>query len=221
MVNFGEIMNEQERRQAAGTAFDDCPTKKIDIDPTKLGEKHGLEGPKMMLTCAKYPTGTRFLDEKRAQHFGERSLVAQRLGCVSCEFSKGDPEKAVLEAQVAGLHEKLRDIPGKLYVQGHHIEAVQQSFIMTKETLRDISGYESATDAIGLGGLHFVGRRGEHVDGMYQNAAKFTLMSVDNMRNVEMHSIPHDEDRTAEYAYPRMMVCSLALGFLDNTEIRK
>jgi hypothetical protein len=228
MVNFAEIMDAEDMQATARQALDGCSNKTVDYRPgSRFGDPEAAEqGYTRMLelVCPKYPEGTEFVTGGHINNNVARARAALRLGCAACEFKNGNPEKAALEAQVSALHGKIREIPGKLYVQGNHTEAVFRGFVTVKETLREASGgYETATDAVGQGGLYFVNKRGEHVDRPYQQAAKFSLMAVDNLRNVEAHSLPHDDEiaQGAEYSYPRLMLCSLALNFLDATEIRK
>lgn len=206
-------------------ALDACSSKKVDFVAEQDFNSFLQKGPFLTLTCAKYPEGTPYLAEKDVAVHGERNKIAMRLGCVACEFRNGiSPEIATREAQVSGLHEKIREIPGRLYIDGHFTESVFRGLVTVKETLREVSGgHESAADAIGKGGLYFRTERGEHVEKAFQQAAQFSLMAVDNLRNVEAHSLPHpnEVEQGPEYAYPRLMLCTLALNFLDNAEVRR
>lgn len=207
----------------AGKALDDCSSKTVDFIPISgFSSMFGRDGRMLQLTCPKYPDGTEYLPEATSSMLMARQRIATRLGCSACEFSRS-PEQATREAQVSALHESIREIPGKLYIDGHYSESVIRGLITVKETLRNVSGgYESAADAIGKGGLYFRTERGEHVEKAYQQAAQFSLMSVDNLRNVEAHSLPHAKEieQGADYAYPRLMLCTLALNFLDTAEAR-
>lgn len=219
-MSFSEIMDSERQLDLGLKALDGCSSKKTNIGQPDVSQRSRM----LVLTCAKYPEGTQYTPEATVSNPRARSHVAARLGCMSCEFSAGDPDKKVREAQVETFHEKIKDIPGRLYIEEHFTEAVFRGLVTVKETLREVSnGHESAAEAIGKGGLYFLTKRGEHVERSYQQAAQFSLMAIDNLRNVEAHSLPHEDEikMGADYAHPRLMLCTLALNFLDNTEIRK
>jgi len=225
-MDFAEMSRDGAQLRMAARDLDHCSSKKVDFPQEKVtsfSNRLGRSSRMLQIVCHKYPEGTEFVVEENSHNAVARGRAAMRLGCIACEFKNGNPEQAKLEAHADAMHEKIRSTAGKLYVQGNHSEAVLRGLLIVKETLREVSdGYESAADAVGKGGLYFVTPRGSHVEKAYQQAAQFSLMAVDNLRNVEAHSLAHDDEvaQGPQYSYPRLMLCSLALSFLDNTEIR-
>lgn len=220
-VNFGEMASEGAHVNTAASAIDACSQKTVEIGPQDATTAQDRR--MLTIVCPKYPTGTEYVEESRIPYIGPRGKAAMRLGCTACTLSQEDPDKTVRKAQADALHERIREIPGKLYIEGHFTESVFRGLVTVKEVLREVSGHESAAEAVGKGGLYFLTDRGSHVEKAYQQAAQFTLMAVDNLRNVEAHSLPSETEvtRGAGYAFPRLMTCSLALGFLDTIELRK
>lgn len=108
----------------------------------------------------------------------------------------------------------------KLFNDGHYPEAVENSFKIVRDRLRELTGYEKGSDAFGKGGLYVKGASAVHVDTDFQQAVKLLTMSLDMFRNEKAHFADgniSDTNRAKEY----INLSNLLMGLLDEAEVRK
>lgn len=119
-----------------------------------------------------------------------------------------------------GIHPEICKKCEKLYESGSYAEAVEKSFKIVKDKLRKLTGYEKGTEAFGKGGLHIKGAAAANVDNDFNQGVKFLTMAIDMFRNEKSHtSDANIEDDIRAYQY--LTMSSLALYFLENSEIIK
>ena len=105
-----------------------------------------------------------------------------------------------------------------LFESGHYPAAVEKGFKIARERLRELTGYETGSEAFGKGKLHIRGAAADHVDGEFNEAVKFLCMAIDRFRNEASHSSDSRIDHPAR-AYEYLTLCSLAMNLLDDAEI--
>lgn len=119
----------------------------------------------------------------------------------------------------AGLHPQIRAKCEALYESGAFAEAVEKSFKVVRDRLRDLTGYEKGSEAFGKGKIHIRGAAASHVDSDFNDGAKFLMMAIDMFRNEKSHTSDAkitDPVRAQQY----LMLSSLAMNLLDSAEIR-
>jgi len=118
-----------------------------------------------------------------------------------------------------GLHSSIYEKCYDLYKNKTYAEAVEKSFKVVKDRLRSLTTFESGSDAFGKGKLYIKGAAAPNVDTDFNQAVKFLTMAIDQFRNEKSHtSDAKIEDPIRAYQY--LMLSSLAMGLLENTEIR-
>jgi uncharacterized protein (TIGR02391 family) len=118
------------------------------------------------------------------------------------------------------LHPEILDKCGKLYSDGYYPEAVGKSFLIVRDRLRKLTGYETGSEAFGKGNLHIKGAAADNVDEDFNEGVKFLTMAIDRFRNEKFHTSDANISDPAR-AYQYLALSSLAMSFLDNAEIRK
>jgi uncharacterized protein (TIGR02391 family) len=116
-------------------------------------------------------------------------------------------------------HPQIQKMCGELFVSGAYAEAVEKSFKVVRDKLRELTGYETGSEAFGKGSLHIQGAAAPNVDSDFNNGAKFLMMAIDMFRNEKSHTSNAkitDPVKAKEY----LMLSSLAMHLLDNAEIR-
>ena len=117
-----------------------------------------------------------------------------------------------------GLHPAIQERCVPLFNDGHYPEAVELSFKIVRSRLRELTGFETGSEAFGRGSLHIAGAAALHVDKAFNEGVKFLTMAIDNFRNEKSHtSDGHstDPDRAREY----LSMSSLAMHLLNQAEI--
>lgn len=107
----------------------------------------------------------------------------------------------------------------KLLNDAHYSEAVEKSFKIVKDRLRELTGYEKGADAFGKTKLHIKGASAEHVDEDFNEGVRFLCMAVDKFRNEKAHFADAkiiNPDRAMAYLY----ISNLVMFFLDEAEIK-
>ena len=113
------------------------------------------------------------------------------------------------------------EIEGKchrLFTEGHYAEAVEKSFKVVKDRLRELTGFESGSDAFGKGKLHIKGAAASNVDGDFNKATQYLMMAVDMYRNEKSHTSDAKIDDPIR-AYQYLVLSSLAMFLLEDSEI--
>ena len=121
----------------------------------------------------------------------------------------------LIRKDLEGLNPKLLAASEKLYRNQHYREAIGNAFMVVKDRLRDITGYENSYLAFDKGGLYIKGALAENVDDDFQEGAKRLLGAIDKFRNEKFHTSERgidDEVKALGYLY----MCNLALSFIDN-----
>lgn len=118
------------------------------------------------------------------------------------------------------LHKNVKQKCSKLYTNGHYPEAVEKSFKVVRDRLRELTEYETGSEAFGKSGLYIKGASAENVDKDFQNAVKFLTMAIDQFRNEKSHTSDGNINDPVR-AYEYMTMSSLAMHLLDNSEVRE
>ena len=126
------------------------------------------------------------------------------------------PIKAAVHGN--GLHPEIQSKCEALYSEGHLAEAVEKSFKVVKDKLRDLTGHEKGSDAFGTAKLHIKGAAAPNVDSDFNQGAKFLMMAIDMFRNEKSHT-SNAKITDPVRAHQYLMVSSLAMSLLDNAEI--
>lgn len=116
------------------------------------------------------------------------------------------------------LHKAIADRCEDLFRSRHYAEAVESSFKIVRDRLRQLTKYEKGSEAFGKGKLHVRGAVAPHVDGDFNEGVKFLTMAIDMFRNEKAHTaeIGVDDPRKAlQY----LILSSLAMRLLDGAEI--
>lgn len=122
--------------------------------------------------------------------------------------------------ETADLHADILEKCSALYSNQHYPEAVGKSFLVVRDRLRQLTGYETGSDAFGKGNLHIKGASADNVDEDFNAGVKFLTMAIDRFRNEKFHtSDANISDPVRAYQY--LALSSLAMSFLDNAEILK
>jgi TIGR02391 family protein len=118
------------------------------------------------------------------------------------------------------LHKNVKQKCSKLYTDGHYPEAVEKGFKVVRDRLRELTTYETGSEAFGKGNLYIKGASAENVDKDFQNAVKFLTMAIDQFRNEKSHTSDGNINDPVR-AYEYLTLSSLAMRLLDNGEVRK
>lgn len=119
-----------------------------------------------------------------------------------------------------GIHPEIKSKCSVLFKPGSYAEAVEKSFKIVKDKLRNLTGFERGSDAFGSGGLHIRGAAAKNVDGDFNQGVKFLTMAIDMFKNEKSHTSDAKIDDPVR-AYQYLIISSLVLYFLDNSEISK
>ncbi len=172
---------------------------------------------------------TRHNDAREAQQYvsegKERSIQLLRTAIkwLQDEIENMDgqpvPIVALKLTEHIGIHPKIQAKCEKLYSSGTFAEAVEKSFKVVRDRLRELTGHETGSEAFGKGKLHIRGSVAQNVDFDFNEGAKFLTMAIDKFRNEKAHTSDAKIDDPAR-ARQYLMLSSLAMSLLDDTEIR-
>jgi len=112
------------------------------------------------------------------------------------------------------IYKKCKD----LYKRDSYAEAVEKSFKIVRDRLRQLTDYETGSEAFGKGKLHIKGAAAPNVDKDFNEAVKFLTMAIDRFRNEKSHTSDAKIDNPIR-AYEYLRLSSLAMNLLDKTEI--
>lgn len=197
--------------------------KILDKDASEVQEFHRLDGHTNVFVIGKTEENNRrkteayFRDLKKG-----RSLLAGIL-----EFLKSTAdEDTETEAQpvdmssLDALHDKIKEKCSGLYLGKHYSDAVEKGFKVVRDRLRELTTYETGSEAFGKGGLHINGATNEYVERDFQEAVKFLTMAIDQFRNEKVHTSDGNiQDPVRAYEY--LTLSSLAMHLLDDSEVRE
>jgi uncharacterized protein (TIGR02391 family) len=108
---------------------------------------------------------------------------------------------------------------GSLFSDGAYAEAVEKSFKIVRDRLRELTNYETGADAFGKGRLHVPGAIASHVEEDFNKGVQFLTMAIDRFRNEKSHTSDgniEDPSRALQY----MILSSLALCLLERATPR-
>jgi uncharacterized protein (TIGR02391 family) len=127
------------------------------------------------------------------------------------------PTAALVLTEQIGIHPKIQSKCGGLYESLAFAEAVEKSFKVVRDRLRELSGYEKGSEAFGKGKLHIRGAAAPNVDADFNEGAKFLMMAIDMFRNEKSHT-SNAEISNPMRAHQYLILSSLAMYFLDDAE---
>jgi len=127
----------------------------------------------------------------------------------------GDNNVKLITKDLEGLNPKILAVSEKLYREQHYREAIGNAFMVVKDRLRDITGYENGYLAFEDGGLYIKGALAENVDDNFQEGVKRLLGAIDKFRNEKFHTSERGIDNDVK-ALGYLYMCNLALSFIDN-----
>lgn len=184
-------------------AFDACPNREI---ASKRGDNISV--------CPKYPDGV-VMDElySGTNMFSDprrREIFARSLGCISCPMKNKAVRLEHVREPFEGFHDAIRTHAKPQFDDGHYGAAVLTGTLVVRDRLRALTGFETASDAFGRGGLVIAGSANNYTDNNYQNFSKFIMMANDNIRN----ELAHTNDKNAHIKKP-----DIALQFLGNSSL--
>jgi len=135
----------------------------------------------------------------------------------SDDSPKETQPKITVMDELSGLHPKIIAKSQKLFKDEHYREAVGNAFMVVKDRLRSITGYESSFPAFEDGGLYINGAAAPEVDEAFQDGVKRLLGAIDKFRNEKFHTAEggiSDKNKALSYLH----VCNLALTFLETDQ---
>lgn len=116
------------------------------------------------------------------------------------------------------LHPDIFSKCQSLFQKAEYPEAVEKSFKVVRDRLRDLTGHETGSEAFGKGNLHIKGATATNVDADFNQAVKFLTMAIDMFRNEKSHTSNAKID-DPQRAYEYLTLSSLAMNLLDQAEI--
>lgn len=117
------------------------------------------------------------------------------------------------------IHPIIKEKCYSLYQSKEYAEAVEKSFKIVRDKLRDLTGHETGSDAFGKGKLHIKGAAALNVDYDFNQAVKFLTMAIDMFRNEKSHTSDSKIGDPVR-AYQYLAMSSLALSLIENSEIK-
>lgn len=120
--------------------------------------------------------------------------------------------------QIEKLHPMIHKKCESLFKNKEYSEAVEKGFKVVRDRLRELTGHETGSEAFGKGNLHIKGAAALHVDSDFNEGVKFLTMAIDRFRNEKSHTADGNIDNPLR-AYEYLVLCSLAMNLLDNSEI--
>jgi len=133
--------------------------------------------------------------------------------------AKLDVIRAAQEFPLSLLHAEVIAKCRKLFSSGHYAEAVEKSFRVVRDRLRDLTTHEKGSDAFGKTNLHIKGAIAPHVDKDFNDGVKFLTMAIDMFRNEKTHTSEtgvNDPTKAVQY----LVLSSLAMRLLDGAEFQ-
>lgn len=128
-------------------------------------------------------------------------------------------DEKVRPGTLSSLHPLLVEKCSNLYINGSYAESVEKSFKIVRDRLRELSDFETGSEAFGKGKLFISGASAKNVELDFQQAVKFLTMAIDFFRNEKSHTSDGKiDDPTRAYEY--LALSSLALHLLDGALVR-
>lgn len=199
--------------------------KILSDDASEVKEFHRFDGKANVFIGGSSPAAVaKNAQRKREAYFRDikksRSLLTGVLGFLRSTESGEDNPAPLSAGTLESLHGKIQEKCPGLYLGGHYPEAVEKGFKVVRDRLRDLTGYETGSEAFGKSGLYIKGASAENVDKDFQNAVKYLTMAIDQFRNEKSHTSDGKIDDPVR-AYEYLTLSSLAMHLLDDSEVRK
>lgn len=150
------------------------------------------------------------------------NTISQPIG-LRLSSGTGTGREATVEREaffLSRLHSEIQVKCSSLYNTRAYAEAVEKGFKVVRDRLRQLTGFETGSEAFGKGRLHIKGAAAPNVEKDFNEAVKFLTMAIDQFRNEKSHSSDakiDDPARVQEY----LALSSLAMNLLEQAEIRK
>lgn len=137
------------------------------------------------------------------------------------EFTGKSPAKVSrqLKHDLSVLHPDIYAKCQSLFAKEEYPEAVEKGFKVVRDRLRNLTSYETGSEAFGKGKLHIKGAAAQNVDQDFNEGAKFLTMAIDKFRNEKSHTSDAKID-DPQRAYEYLTLSSLAMHLLDQAEIK-
>lgn len=116
------------------------------------------------------------------------------------------------------LHPEIFNKCQSLFEKAEYPEAVEKSFKVVRDRLRDLTGYETGSEAFGKTKLHIKGAVAKNVDVDFNEGVKFLTMAIDRFKNEKGHTSNAKID-DPQRAYEYLTLSSLAMNLLDQAEV--
>jgi uncharacterized protein (TIGR02391 family) len=156
----------------------------------------------------------------RDLHAGKSILSGVLEFIKSTSESKNLDDDVITAGTLDALHPKIKEKCSGLYLGDNYAEAVEKSFKIVRDKLRGLTTYETGSEAFGRGRLYIKGAAATNVDDDFQNGVKFLTMAIDRFRNEKSHTADGKIENPVR-AYEYLALSSLAMHFLDDTEVKQ
>lgn len=173
-----------------------------------------------------YTAGNKALNDQRTTeaYFSDlkrgRSLLTGILEFLKATNDADTDSKPVDVGSLEALHDKVKEKCSGLYLGEYYPEAVEKGFKVVRDRLRELTTYETGSEAFGKTGLFIKGASAKNVEKDFQAAVKFLTMAIDQFRNEKSHTSDGKiEDPVRAYEY--LALSSLAMHLLDDSEVRE
>lgn len=137
---------------------------------------------------------------------------------VAKEYQKRGQTINIAHENLSLLHPDIFTKCQSLFQKTEYPEAIEKSFKVVRDRLRDLTGHETGSEAFGKGKLHIKGATAPNVDADFNQAVKFLTMAIDMFRNEKSHTSNAKIDNP-QRAYEYLTLSSLAMNLLDQAEI--
>lgn len=191
-------------------AFDNCPNR-------TTNEKAG----KSFSICIRYSEGFK-LENGTFEHSYTRSVLAQQLGCIACPYKDTFTQPESVKDIFAGYHPSIVQNCKPKFVAGHYDDAVLTGILVVRDRLRLLTGYETAAEAFGRGGLVIAGSANAHTENNFQEGSRFIMMANDKFRNELAHTNDQNElIKDPDIALQFLGMSSISAFMLDGATVRQ
>lgn len=121
------------------------------------------------------------------------------------------------ETLIVQLHPNIYESCKELIRAKQYAEAAEKSFKIVRDRLRELTGYETGSEAFGKGKLQVLGASAENVKHDFNEGVKFLTMAIDKFRNAKSHTSTAKID-DPQLGYEYLSLSSLAMRLLTDTE---
>jgi len=205
-LHWSKVKNDNEARDASNER--QTILKKLEEDDNAIRDVHipdNLRDFISLKTSTNYRTSYDYYEN-------EYKKVAK-------EYQKKGQVVTTSHNNLSLLHPDIFSKCQSLFQKAEYPEAVEKSFKVVRDRLRDLTSYETGSEAFGKGKLHIKGATAPNVDDDFNQAVKFLTMAIDMFRNEKSHTSNAKIDNP-QRAYEYLTLSSLAMNLLDQAEIK-